>query len=115
MNNRLNLNRTNADVQRAWVDSLSNAHTFFPMHTTPSGNKSRNYGIGADVKITIAGCKIRCFIAKEVYRVFAERTQADVQTQFEETFVDMLQLGNSAASEGVKTASIRFLEKIGMN
>lgn len=41
-------------------------------------------------------------IAEEVDCISAERTQAGVQTQIDETLVNMLQLGNSTASNGVK-------------
>lgn len=49
---------------------------------------------------------------EEVDQVFAERTEAEVQTQIEKTLVDMLQLGNSAASNGIGTSSARSSEKL---
>lgn len=36
----------------------------------------------------------------------------EVKTRVEGAFVDVLQLGNNAASHKIKTASARFLEKI---
>lgn len=60
----------------------------------------------------IARSEIERFIVNEASPIYAERTQMAVQTQIEESFVHMLQLGNNSASHDVKTASAWFLETI---
>lgn len=56
--------------------------------------------------------KLRASTTSEVDRNYAEQTQEKRQTEIEETLVKMLQLGNSSASNGMKTALARFLESI---
>lgn len=51
------------------------------------------------------------FIAQEVSRACAEPPQAEVHTQIKESFVDMLQLGNTSNSNGMMTTSVRVLGK----
>lgn len=48
--------------------------------------------------MTIAEREIKGLIEEEADPIFTERTQAEVQTQIKEAFVDMLQLGSSATS-----------------
>lgn len=51
-------------------------------------------------------------IAEKVDRAYAERAQAEGQNQIEDTLFDMLQHGNSAASNGSRPPSVRFLETV---
>lgn len=48
----------------------------------------------------MAKSKISDLIAEEIARSYAERTQADVKAHIKETLVDVLQLGDNAASNG---------------
>lgn len=52
------------------------------------------------------------FIGQEADREYAERSQAEVQIQVEETVLHMLELGGLAFTNGIKTASVRFLQMV---
>lgn len=62
--------------------------------------------------MTIARSKIMKLIAVECAPVSTERTQREVRAQIGKTFLAVLQLGSSASSTGLKSASVRFIEKI---
>lgn len=53
--------------------------------------------------MAIAKIEIKLLIAEVADRNYTERTQAEFQTHTEEAFVDMLHLGNIAASNGIRT------------
>lgn len=89
MINGVNPIKTEADVERASVSALSDEQNDDPMHTKPSEQELANYGNDADVMMTSARCEIKGFIANEVDRFYVECTQAGVQTQIEESLVDM--------------------------
>lgn len=103
---------TNAEVQRAWVATLSDAQIDDPIHTASPEDELENYGIDADAMETIDRREIKSFIAKEVDRNDVEHTQEKVRMQIEEKLLDMFHVGNSIASNGIKTAFARFLKTI---
>lgn len=82
------------------------------MHTTPSKGKLADYGNDAEVILEIDESDMMSLTAREVHRIYAERTRAKVQTQIEDTLSDMLKLGKNVASNGIKTSSARFLERM---
>lgn len=55
---------------------------------------------------------MKVLLAQEVDRIQAERSQAEVQTVIEEVLAQMLQLGVSEATNGIKIVSVRFLETV---
>lgn len=81
------------------------------MHTTPLEDDRANYGNDIDDMVTSWYKQNQGYACgAQVDRIYAERTQAKVSVQIEKTPVDILQLGNKAASNGIKTTSARFLE-----
>lgn len=80
------------------------------MHTTSSEKEFGNFCIDAEVMMKIPKSKIKGLIADEVDCHYAEHTQAEVRTQIEKVLIDMLEPGNSAASNRIMAASARFLE-----
>lgn len=91
---------------------MSSATTRYKQKTKSSEDERAKYGIDADIMMTIAERKMKGSITVKVDRIFAEWTQAEVQNQIEEPLVDVLQLGNSAASNGTETSSIRLHQTI---
>lgn len=61
--------------------------------------------------MTIAKSRIMALLSEEVDCIYAERTQAKFLSQIKKTVVKMPQRGNDAASNAIKTASARLLEK----
>lgn len=114
IDNGTNPIETDPEFERASVAALSDENINNPMHSTPSENSLENYENDANVMETIAKTEIKEMVAEESNRNYAERTQAKVQTKIEKTLVDTIQLNNSAASNGTKTGSARFLEMIVM-
>lgn len=106
----MNLTETDADVQPAWIPALSDWKIDDTTYITPLENEFENHSNNFGIMMTIARSKMKGLTGEGADRVYAERTQAEVKTQIEETLVDMLQLGNNAASKEIKTASARFLE-----
>lgn len=49
----------------------------------------------------IARSKMKNSITEEAHRIYAKRMQAKVPTLIEKTLLDMLPLGNNAASNGI--------------
>lgn len=82
------------------------------MLTTGLEDKRVTYGIDADIMMRTDKRKVKGMIADHVDSIFAERNQAEIQNEVEETLVDMLKLGNIAASNRIKNASARYLEAI---
>lgn len=66
----------------------------------------------ADKTFYLARNEKKDLISAGASSVWARRTQAYVQTRIEELYVDMLQLGNSADLDGLKTASVRFCKTV---
>lgn len=62
----------------------------------------------------ITKSKIKNLILEKADRIFVERAQTEVQTQIEEALVDLHQLGNKTASDGIKRSSDRFPEPMGI-
>lgn len=110
--NVINPIETDSDFKRAWLTDLSDGQIDDPMHTTLSEDKRDNYGNNADVLMKIAKSEIKGLIAEKVNRIFVEGTQAEIQNQVAQTLVNMLQLGNNAASNGIRTGATRLIEKI---
>lgn len=81
MNKGLNPFKTDADLEHAWVSALFDEQIHDPMHSTRSENELKNYGNDAKVMMTIVKSTIKELIAKEVDRIHAECTEAEVQTQ----------------------------------
>lgn len=84
MNNGMNPVKTEADVERAWFAALLDEQIENPRHITLSVEELASYGNDADVMMTIARREIKRFIAAEAEQIYAERTQADAQTQIKE-------------------------------
>lgn len=82
------------------------------MQTEPSVGELENFCIIADVMMLITRRKIKGLVAVKFGRVYAGRTQAEVQTQIKENHVEILQLSKGAASNRIRTRSVRFLETI---
>lgn len=108
----MNPTEIDADVKRFWVSTLSRNHIQERIHTTPSEIELGNYGNDTDVLMTFFRHEIKALIAEKVARVYVERTQAEVQTEIGETLLIMLQLGNRATSNEVKTESAWFQHTI---
>lgn len=77
------------------------------MHATLSEEDCTSSGYNTYVMEKIARSKVKDSIGWEVDKVFAERTQAEVQMQTEKTLLNLLQLGINAVLNGVETASAR--------
>lgn len=71
---------TDAEVERAWVTALLDDHIDDQMHTATLKDERANYGSDANVMETIARSEINDMIVEKVYSIYAERTQAVVQT-----------------------------------
>lgn len=108
MKNEINLIETDTDVERACVAALLNERINDRMHTTAQEDDHPNNGIDTDVMITIFENEIKELILGEGDRIYAECTQSKFQAEIEETLVDMLQIGNSAAWNGIKMAPAQF-------
>lgn len=65
MNKDLKRIKTDAGVERAWVDALSDEEIVFPMQTKQSKIQLENSGNDTDVMMSIARSKIMGFIAEE--------------------------------------------------
>lgn len=52
------------------------------------------------------------FFAEEEECIYAEHTEVELQKQIKETVVNILQIGDTVASNGIKTASAQFLGTI---
>lgn len=103
---------TDADVECAWAATKLNAQIDNLMHTTPLEDESVNYSRDADILMNITNSEIKSLNAEEVNIIYAERTEVEVQTQIEESFVNMHQLNNNDPWNGIKTASARYLVAI---
>lgn len=57
--------KNDANVERAWVHTLSNERIDDPVHTTPSENDFRSYGTDADVIMKIDKGKIKDLFGKD--------------------------------------------------
>lgn len=112
MSSGMNLIEADADVEPFWVAGLSDEQIDSPMHTTWSAEELQKYAGPANFMATISRSVIKGLIAVEGNRVYARRTQAEVQTQKEKTVVNILQLGNSSAWNGIKTTFARFLKTV---
>lgn len=111
-NFRMNNISTDNNVERPW-DVASFEHPVEdPMHTFPSDSAPITAGNDAYKIVQIVRKEMKDLIAQRFDRVYAERFQAEVHTQIEKTTVDMLQLGNSAAENGIKIASLGFLKTV---
>lgn len=62
--------------------------------------------------VTIIRIEIKDLTAEEVACIHKERTHAKLLAKMEKTLVDMLQLGNSAVSNGINKSSAWFAETI---
>lgn len=82
------------------------------MHTSPSGDERGKFCSDADMMMTISKGKMKDLKADEADHIYAERTQVKFLIQIEETPIDVLQLGNNTASNGIESASSRFLKTI---
>lgn len=60
------------------------------METKASKDEGASYGSDANIMRTIGKSKTNGLIAEEDNRIYAERSQAEVQTQMEETLVNMI-------------------------
>lgn len=58
----------------------------------------------------IAKNKMKSLTAEKVDLAYADRAELIVHCPIAETLVDILQLHNSSASNGIKTESVWFLE-----
>lgn len=80
-----------------------------PMHTIFSKSKFENFGNGDFRMMKNGRSEIMGSIAEKADSIDAKCTQVEVQTEIEETLVDILQLGSSATN-GIEKASLRFLK-----
>lgn len=101
--------KTDADVEHVCVDALSDKQIDDPMRITPPEDERTRYGSHDNIILTVFEREFKSLIADEPDRIHAERTQAKVRNGSEIALVDMFQIGNSATSNGVKTASSWFL------
>lgn len=85
------------------------------MHTTLLEEDCANYNNKTNVIETIATGKIRDLIAEEFVGIYSDRTQAEFQVQIDKTLVEMLQLGNTAASNRFIRFFAGFLETVGLD
>lgn len=111
---KIHVNETDADVKWALVSALSDKEIDNLIYAPPSADERASYCNDAREMMTIARSKFKSSMAGVIHLIFAERTEAELRMQIEETFDDMLQLGNIAASNGAETVSERFLETIGI-
>lgn len=112
MNNEKNPIKMDANAKRAWISPVSDELIDDPMEAKLSEGELSNYGNDYDVMENITRNKIKGLIVEEADRSHAKRTQAEVLTQIEETFVDMLQICSTAALNGIETEFLRSLEAI---
>lgn len=103
---------TNADVERGWTGALSDGKVETLMHNTSSVDKLENCGSNVDTISTIASNRIKSMEAEDVDCVYLERAQVEIRDQIEETLVAILHQGSMAASNRIKTASVRFLKTV---
>lgn len=87
MNSGMDLIETDADVVHALVAAVLEGNNNNTMRTIPSKDERAKYGSSADVLITIASSGMKGFIAEELNRNFAERTQEEVKTPNGEIFL----------------------------
>lgn len=111
MNSGMDTIRTDADKDPAWVAAKSDEQIEDLMHTPSSEDHRANHGNEADIMVTIAKCEIGELNADEADHIHAERTQVEVQFQLEEPLLDILQLGNNAASNWSEISSTWCLER----
>lgn len=55
---------------------------------------------------------VQSMVMEEVNRIYSEKIQAATTQATEKALVDLLQTGFGAATDGVKTASYRFIENV---
>lgn len=111
-NNKMDLTKTNANVERVWAAASLVEHFDHPMDTTMSTEERKTYGIDANVIATIAECKVKGLIEDEVDRIYREPSQAKVQILLVETIFHMLYSGISTPLIGFQTAFCRLLQTI---
>lgn len=112
MNNGINPFETEDEIERASVAARADAEVDHPRHKRPSENECASYNSDTGSSLKVAMSKKKGLIAEKADSIYAGPTQAVPQTQIEETLVDILQLGNNAASYRTKTDSTQFLETI---
>lgn len=98
MNNSFGIKniRTGEDVERAWRMTRFDDQIGDPMHMYQSDNTQGTIDENADVIFQIARSEMNILIAQDVTCVYAQRSQEEVQTEIDNTVVNMLQLVNSA-------------------
>lgn len=80
---KLNLTKTDAEVDFACTAPLLGAQSRFLMPTAPSENELEIYDNDPDFMMTIARRKTKYLNPEEAAGIYEERTQADIQTQIE--------------------------------
>lgn len=80
MFDKINSIETDADDELAWIAAPADEQIDNLMHTTHSEDKRANYGNDADSMTTIARGKMKDLITEDAHRIYAECTQAEVQT-----------------------------------
>lgn len=108
----MNRIKADAEVELVLVAALLDELIDDTMQTTLSEREHANYGSDAVIMTTVTKTGKRDLIVAKSNRVYTERTHLEVQNSFEETLVDILQLGNSAPSYGIRTVSVWFLETV---
>lgn len=76
--NGMNLIKTDADVERAWVSALWDIQIDDSMHTLPSEDKLEKYENDADVIPTGPRSKITSLMAEKADYIYPKRTWAEV-------------------------------------
>lgn len=99
-------NPTDEELKPDWEVALSNE----PMNTSPSDDALLATGDSSDTIVQIARSEMNDLIAQEVDSLYAERSETKLQIQIVTNLFGMLQLGNSAVPEEIKTASVRLLK-----
>lgn len=88
---------TEADVDCDLVLAPKDKQMDDLIFTTPSENKLHIYSNDVDVMTFLSKSEMRILIAMKTAGVYTERTHAEVQIKFEETFDYVLELGNIVA------------------
>lgn len=90
MKSGINSIETDDDVECIWVAAPLDEQINEPMCTIPSQDQCTSYGSYEVELMKICKSKIKGSIKEGASRIHEEHTKANVQTQMEETLVDML-------------------------
>lgn len=103
---------TTVDVERARFAALSDDQIDDAMHTKPSEDNLTSYGNDTAVMMTIFESEISALTARELDEIYVKYSQGKFQVERKEILVNLLRLGDNAASITIKPASAQSLEAI---